>query len=199
MQDLLEAKEIEFDAPEIPNVITAPMPKHGRGINAVKDDMFVSTVDELVTPLLTVKRNLLKAGLFPGCGKGCHLCLSLPTGCHLLKAGVQRLMDDKEILFEKTLVPTISYNDVSIVTISANPFKISAKILVRITLIPKVAPLIIIMPRPIPYSSDKIVPWNYEGSVYYHGVKQDWPAVEDSISEKSDPDINNIVGTNKIT
>ena len=95
MQDLLEAKEIEFDAPEIPNVITAPMPKHGRGVNTVKDDMFITTVDELVTPLLTVKKNLLKAGLFPGCDEGCHFCLSLPTSCHLLKAGVQRLMDDK--------------------------------------------------------------------------------------------------------
>ena len=88
VQDLLEAKEIEFDAPEIPNVITAHMPKHGRGINVVEDDVFVAVVDEVVTPLLTVKRNLLKAGLFLGYGEGCHLCLSLPTGCHLLKAGV---------------------------------------------------------------------------------------------------------------
>ena len=40
------------------------MPKHGRDVNAVEDDMFVTIVDELITPLLTVKRNLLKAGLF---------------------------------------------------------------------------------------------------------------------------------------
>ena len=103
------------------------MPKHGRDINIVEDDMFVTVVDKLVTPLPTVKRNLLKAGLFPGYGEGCHLCLSLPNGCHLLKAGVQRLMDDKEILFEKTLVPTISYKDVSIVTISANPSRVPPK------------------------------------------------------------------------
>ena len=54
VQDLLEAKEIEFDAPDIPNVINAPMPKHDRGVNAVEDDVFVTIVDELVTPLLTV-------------------------------------------------------------------------------------------------------------------------------------------------
>ena len=71
MQDLLEEKEIKFDAPEIPNVITAPMPKHGRGVNVVEDYMFVIAVDELVTLLLTVKRNLLKAGLFPVYGEGC--------------------------------------------------------------------------------------------------------------------------------
>ena len=69
MQDLLEAEEIEFDAPEIPNVITAPMPKHDRGVNVVEDDVFVTVVDELVNPLLTVKRNLVKAGLFSDYGK----------------------------------------------------------------------------------------------------------------------------------
>ena len=64
------------------------MPKHGRDVNVVEDDMFVTAIDELITPLLTIKRNLLNAGLFSGCDESCHLCLSLPTGCHLLKASV---------------------------------------------------------------------------------------------------------------
>ena len=51
VQDLIEAKEIEFDAPEKPNVITAPMPKHGQGVNVVNDN--------LVTFLPTIKKNLL--------------------------------------------------------------------------------------------------------------------------------------------
>ena len=55
------------------------------------------------------------------------------------------------------------------------------------------------MPGPILYSSDKIVPWNYGGDVYYHGIKQDWPTAEDSSSEKVDSDISNIAGTSKIT
>ena len=55
------------------------------------------------------------------------------------------------------------------------------------------------MPGPVLYSSDKTMPWNYGGDVYYHGIKQDWPAAEDSISEKVNPDINNIAGTSKIT
>ena len=59
MQDLIERKEIEFDPPETPNVITAPMPKHGQGVNVVDDDLFVSSLDELLTPLLIVKKNIL--------------------------------------------------------------------------------------------------------------------------------------------
>ena len=35
--------------------------------------------------------------------------------------------------------------------------------------------------------------------VYYHGIKQDWPAAEDSSSEKVDSDVSNIAGTSKIT
>ena len=43
VQDLIEAKEIEFDALEKPNVITAPMPKHGLGINVI--DVISATED----------------------------------------------------------------------------------------------------------------------------------------------------------
>ena len=93
VQDLIDAKETEFEAPERPNVVTAPMPKHG--VNAIDEDSFVVSVKDIITPLMTVKKNLLLAGLFPGCGEGCRLCSVLPTGCHLLKSGVQRLMDNK--------------------------------------------------------------------------------------------------------
>ena len=67
---MIEAKEIEFDAPEKPNVITAPMPKHGRGVNVVDTDLFVTLVDEVSTPLMTVKKNLLLTGLLSGCSEG---------------------------------------------------------------------------------------------------------------------------------
>ena len=120
------------------------------------------------------------------------MCLSLPSGCYLLKAGVQRLMDSREILFEKTLISTVSCEDISIITIFTNTYKVSSKTPVRITPAPRIAPLIITFLGPVPYSSDKSVPWNYGADVYYHGVKQDLK------TEEADPDISNIVGTSKI-
>ena len=36
MQDLIDAKEVQFEAPEKPNVVTAPMPNHG--VNAIRED-----------------------------------------------------------------------------------------------------------------------------------------------------------------
>ena len=92
--------------------------------------------------------------------------MSLPNGCLLLKMGVQRLMTNKEIMFEKTPPARSLCEDISIITISENPPRVSSKRPVRITSVPKVAPLIITFPGPIPYSSDKFVPWNYGADVY---------------------------------
>ena len=97
------------------------------------------------------------------------------------------------------MVPIIPSEDIAIITISANPLRVSTKRPIRITSAPKLAPLIITMPGPIPYSLDKAVPWNYGADAYYHCVKQDLLAVEDQFSENIDPDIGNIVRTSKIT
>ena len=113
--------------------------------------------------------------------------------CHLLKIGVQRLMDSIEILFEKTLIPVVPFEDVAIITISANPSKVSSRRQVRITSVPRFAPLIITVPGPVPYASNKVVPWHYGADVYYHGIKQDLK------NEEADPNVSNIVGTSKVT
>ena len=64
---MIDNKEIEFDPPETPNVITAPMPKYDKGISATDDVIYVAFVSELVTPLPIIKKNLLQDGLFPRC------------------------------------------------------------------------------------------------------------------------------------
>ena len=42
MQDLIDAKEIQFEAPERPNMVTAPMPQHG--VNVVDEDVYAVSV-----------------------------------------------------------------------------------------------------------------------------------------------------------
>ena len=118
----------------------------------MEEDRYVASVEEIVSPLMTVKRKLLLAGLLPGYGKGCLLCAVSPVGCPLLKSGIQSLMDIKEILFEKIVVPATPTEEVSIITISSNPSKASSRKPVRITSIPRIALLIIIIPSPIPYT-----------------------------------------------
>ena len=162
---MIDAKEVEFDAPEKPNVISAPMPKHGRNVHAIEEDLYVSDVDDLMTPLLTIKLNLLQAGIFPGCKEDCHCCCSLPINCPLLRKGIQGLMDSHQILFEKIPAIPTPIKDVSIITISTNLSK-AVKKPVKITSSTKIVPLKITMPGPVPYSSDKSIPWNYGGEIY---------------------------------
>ena len=40
IQELIDNKTIEFDPPATPNVITAPMSNHGKGVNAIDDTNF---------------------------------------------------------------------------------------------------------------------------------------------------------------
>ena len=116
------------------------MPRHGHNAQAVEEDLFVATIDDLITPLPIIKSNLLKDGVFPGCEEDYCLFSSLPTNCPLLKIGIQRLIDNQEILFEKSHVTPTPVNDISIITISANLSKVSKRP-VKITSDPKIAPL----------------------------------------------------------
>ena len=50
-QDMIDNKEIEFDPPETPNLITTLIPKHDKGINSIDGVPYVAYVSELVTPL----------------------------------------------------------------------------------------------------------------------------------------------------
>ena len=116
-----------------------------------------------------IKVNLLKAGIFPGCGKNCYFCSTLQSVYPLLKSGIQHLIDTQEILFQKTPVATITHvtpvtfvtpiNDIAIITISDNLSK-TCKRPVKITPDPKFVPLKITMSGPIPYKSNKTIPWN---------------------------------------
>ena len=95
---MIDNKEIEFDPPETPNVITAPMPKHDKSVNVVEDILYVTSVNDVVTLLSTIKKNFLQDGLFLGCVEGCYCCAVEPCGCGSLKKGVQILMNKHIIL-----------------------------------------------------------------------------------------------------
>ena len=154
------------------------MQNHSKGVNAIEDASFVASINDLTTHLKTIKENLLKAEVFPGFLEDCCYCVVQINGYERLKKGVQHLMDNHEILFDKTppvksLTQSVSqeFEDVSISTISNTPIRITSKGPIKIPAEPRIAPLIITTSWPVPYSSDKDVPWNYGAEVYYHGVK----------------------------
>ena len=52
-------------------------------------------------------------------------------------------MDSREILFEKTVVPVVHSEEVAIITIFDNSSKAPSRKPVRITFVPKIAPVVI--------------------------------------------------------
>ena len=58
----------------------------------------------------------------------------------------------------ESLAQGLKLEDVSVVTNSKAPVRITSKGPVKITAEPRVAPLIITTPGPIPYSSNKAIP-----------------------------------------
>ncbi|KAI5391824.1 hypothetical protein KIW84_076574 [Lathyrus oleraceus] len=93
VQDLIDSKAIDL-APA-PNVVNNPMPQHGgANVNLVEGEAkSIKDVLKLKTPLLDIKGCLLKADVFPGCGKGCLDCATQNGGCLKLQQGIQALLD----------------------------------------------------------------------------------------------------------
>jgi hypothetical protein len=93
VQDLIDSKAINL-APA-PNVVNNPMPQHGgANINMMEGKAkSIKDVLKLKTPLLDIKGCLLKADVFPGCGKGCLDCATQSGGCLKLQQGIQALLD----------------------------------------------------------------------------------------------------------
>ena len=88
---------------------------------------------------------------------------------------------------KKTVVPFVPVEDVSVVTIFNNPIKALPRKPVQIM---TVAPVVITVPGPLPYESDKAVPWHYGADVYVLGVKQEFD---------TSTGVSNITGPAKVT
>src|ERR1044072_9541978 len=130
----------------------------GEVLNLIMD------VDLVKTPLPFVKEYLIKRGVFSGCEVGCVRCEHCSNGCARLKDGIQYLITSGQLQFDRIKKDKkVGIQDVSVITILYSPIIIFAPT--------KPVPLAIAKTGPLPYESDKVVPWNYGSGVYYHGVK----------------------------
>src|ERR1051325_5465205 len=191
IQDFLDSKAIQFEAAAGPNVIQHPMPSHDAAVNAIIGDGewldLVMDVNHVTTSLPYVKRYLSDNGIFPGCDPVCCKCMERPKGCDDLKARIQELINDGSLQFGRARkYRKVTPADVSVVSI---PFTLR-----RIHVAVKPVPLMITLPGPLPYDSEKAIPWHYGADVYYHGVKQDSGLSKNSFVKDNDVDVHNLSG-----
>src|SRR3954471_1913374 len=206
IQDLLDQKIIQFTP--TPNVVNNPMPTHGgSGVNAIKGEEIsvVSDVGCLTFPLVSVKQHLVNSGIFPGCGVDCENCKSQPEGCADLIAMVQKLIDEGPLQFYRRLRG--AKNNVGEVSVISIPYEPVAPICIQVPIqIPVSIPyeeqpaaLMITVPGPIPYESEKAVPWHYGSDVYYHGTKEKGEPSKEKFVEVAVANTDNFAGAGRIT
>lgn len=175
VQDLIDSKATQFTPDSGPNVIQNPMSPHaGPSVNVVEVEQglnLIKDVELLKTPLLSVKDALVKNDVFPGCFRNCHACQESIDGCDSLKKGIQKLISEGSLQCEKVVKnKKIVKNEVSVISIPYSPAEIPVPA--------KTVPLTITVPGPVPYLSEKVVPWHYGSDVFYHGVKKVDPPKE---------------------
>ncbi|XP_058725722.1 uncharacterized protein LOC131597017 [Vicia villosa] len=184
------------------------MPAHGgcAGVNAIEDEgiKVVTDVGCLTFPLVSVKQHLANSGIFPGCGVDCENCKNQPEGCFDLKSMVQRLMDEGPLQFyRKRINMRVANGEVVVIDIPYDPVApISIQVPVQIPIVipytEQPTALMITVPGPIPYESEKVVPWHYGSDVYYYGTKKE-DELKDKFVEVVVANTDNLSSTGRIT
>ncbi|XP_058782859.1 uncharacterized protein LOC131657480 [Vicia villosa] len=189
VQNLLDSKVIEFTPTQGPNVVKNPMPPHGahaaNAIEFVEDTRLVKDVIELGSLLPLLKKELLRMGLYSSCGKFCTDCMVVSSVCDKVKSGVQQLIDSGYLQFERVRRPERVENEVNVASIPYTPAKIPIPA--------RAPPLVITLPGPVPYNSEKAIPWNYGGEVFYQGAKYE---IKMPVEKE---DMDNVVGIGRMT
>ncbi|XP_058756794.1 uncharacterized protein LOC131630013 [Vicia villosa] len=189
VQNLLDSKAIEFTPTPGPNVVQNPMPPHGshaaNALDCVEDTRLVKDVTELGSLLPLLKVELLRMGLCAGCGELCNDCMATSSVCDKVKNGIQQLIDSGYLQFERVRRPEVFENEINVASIPYTPAKIPIPA--------RAPPLVITSPGPVPYTSEKAIPWNYGGEVFYQGAKYEIKAPVEK------EDVDNVVGIGRMT
>ncbi|XP_058752437.1 uncharacterized protein LOC131625607 [Vicia villosa] len=106
----------------------------------------------------------------------------------LLKKELSRMRlyaDSGYLQFEHVRHPKSVKNEINVLSIPYTPTKIPIPA--------RAPPLVITLPGPIPYTSEKAIPWNYGGEVFYQGAKYEIKAPVEK------EDVDNVVGIGRMT
>lgn len=173
VHDLIDSKAIIF-VPNGPNVNNIPMPPHNKpNVNMVEMDngrRLITFVDELKTPLIKINNMLMKSDAFLVCITTCEQCFIDPQQCGILKATIQKLMDqgilliDRPSTIEEVSTLEIPYDEVVPLQIPYNLYQMTLSVT-------SFTPMVITVPTPFLYNDTKAIPWVYDSEVYIHGQK----------------------------
>ncbi|KAI5434521.1 hypothetical protein KIW84_021378 [Lathyrus oleraceus] len=146
-----------------PNVTKIPLPAHGKSVNMVQGcpgKYKVKYVTHIRQSLVELHRLLCQYSYMEHDHDKCRICSVNRLGCRQVRRELQELLDEGtiEILQNRNVD-----EDEPEVNVISPVFKIPEPVVIRYeSSKPKVSPSLVIKPAgPVPYSSDKAVPFRY--------------------------------------
>lgn len=180
VQRLINDGKITFTDSAL-NVQTNPLPNHGApAVNMVEDCQrthLILDVQHIQTPLVSLHAKLCKVNLFEHDHDISEVCQLKSGGCQKVRGDIQGLLDRGELIVERRC------DDVCVIT-PEQPFEIfynSRK--------STATPLVICLPGPIPYVSEKAIPYKYNATMIEGGHEVPIPPL---------PYVSNVAGDSRI-
>jgi len=122
-----------------------------------QESHLILDVQHVRTPLVPLHANLCKFSLFEHDHDACEVCPIDPRGCQKVKGDIQGLLSRREL--------TVTRKDDEVCVIVPK-FNIPEHVEVNsFNQKPVVTPLVICLPRPMPYASEKAIPYNYNATM----------------------------------
>ncbi|KAI5436705.1 hypothetical protein KIW84_022997 [Lathyrus oleraceus] len=177
VQDLVRSGILFFEDVG-PNVKKNPLPEHGKSVNMVQgcpNKYKVKYVSHIRQSLVEMHRLLCDYSHYEHDHDRCRVCSVNQIGCRQVRIDVQEMLDEGVI---KILQNRNVDEDVVEVNVISTVFQIPEPVIIKYDgSKQKVSPALTIKPAvPIPYSSEKAVPYRYNAVALENGKEVSLPS-----------------------
>ncbi|GAU51950.1 hypothetical protein TSUD_417330, partial [Trifolium subterraneum] len=186
VQRLIRANVLSFKDVN-PNVQANPLPNHGASVNMVfgcPGKFQVFDIRHIREPLVQTHKNLCKLFFFKHDHEACPICPNNPRGCQQVRTDIQGMLDRRELQITYKRNEDENPNDGNDEVFVIIPeFDIPEHIEVAYNSQQSiVTPLVISLPGPMPYISEKAIPYKYNATMIENGHEVPIPALPPSVN-----------------
>jgi len=177
VQRLVRDKILSFTH-QNPNIQSNPLSNHVNMVEDCQESPLIPDVQHVRTPLVPLHTNLCKLSLFEHDHDACEVCPIDPRGCQKVKDGIHGLLSRREL--------TVTRKDDEVCVIVPE-FNIPEHVEVNsVNQKPVITPLVICLPRLMPYASKKAIPYNYNATTLENGREVPIPSLPSVVNITKD-------------
>ncbi|GAU51647.1 hypothetical protein TSUD_414690 [Trifolium subterraneum] len=169
-----------------PNVQANPFPKHGASsvnmVNGCPGTYMVFDIQRIRESLVRMHINLCNLAFFQHNHAACAICPRNPRGCQRVRDDIQGMLDRREltITYKRNEDDGSGDDDVFVIT---PEFSIPKPVEVTFNSQNSVVtPLVICPPGPIPYTSNKAIPYKYNATMIEDGREVPIPLLPSAVN-----------------